>query len=137
MVKSSKSIICMQKFQENNSKAKVKFPNFRKELLMLEAQDQEELRDNSRIIKQLKSEKLKKEKELQVTKNSQARARRMEEIVHAIKDPTIENIGLDGSKAVAVLALHSHLDLMKKILKLYEKNFKKILRIFITKPFRR
>lgn len=102
-----------------------RFPKERKELLALEKADQDEIVNNFEAIKLIKSKKLQRQKYDQIAQYSYDRALRILQILDKIKQPTAENVGLDGSKAIAVLALHSSLDVMKKILNLFEKNFGK------------
>lgn len=49
----------------------------------------------------------------------------MMEILDKIGMPTTENIGDDGSQAVSVIAIHSRLSIMKKVLDLFEKCYEK------------
>jgi|GEM_PF-1012456 len=105
--------------------AKERFPKFRKELLRMVEEDQKEIRKNFHAYSKIKAEDIKRRKYALVAKNCHARAHRMLEILGEIKDPTIENIGLDGSKAVSLLALHSYLDIMKKVLAIFEAYFEK------------
>lgn len=102
---------------------KVKFPAAKKELVNLEREDQAEVRGHSNVLKGLSSESQKRRQSDLLARRCHARADTMLEILGEIKDPTIENIGLEGSKAVSLLALHSYLDVMKKILSVYERNF--------------
>ncbi len=41
-------------------------------------------------------------------------------ILEEIGEPTIDNIGADGSQAISVLALHSRLSIMKRVLRAFE-----------------
>ncbi len=104
---------------------KVRFPDFRNELLQMVEEDQKEIRENFHAYSKIKSESIKRRKYALVAKNCHARARRLLEILDEIKDPTIKNLGADGSSVVPVIALHSYLEVMKKVLSLFEANFKK------------
>lgn len=103
----------------------VKFPDIRKELMQLEEQDQKEIRGHYKILQAVRSEAEKRRKSDLLAKHCHVRAYRMLEILEEIKVPTIENIGLEGSKTVSLLALHSYLDIMRKVLDKYKTIYKK------------
>lgn len=103
---------------------KVRFPEYRRELLSMLEQDQRELRSLQANLQKLPSKKSKKAKEYETFRECHIRAHRMLDILNEIKEPTAENIGIDGSRAISVIALHSYLSVMKKVLVLFEKHFK-------------
>lgn len=111
--------------QDNSPATKVKFLQFSEELIALAEQDQKEIRENFHAFSKLKSESIKRRNYSIVAENCHARALRMFKILEEIKEPTVENIGLEGSKAVSLLALHSYLDIMKKVLELYRTIYEK------------
>jgi hypothetical protein len=92
--------------------ARVKFPQYQAALLKMLREDQKELRSPEPNSEQ-------------TFIHCHRRACKMMEIIKNIKEPTIDNIGANGSQAVTILALHSYLKLMKHILALYEKQFQK------------
>lgn len=101
------------------------FPKARSELLLLLEQDQKQIRSFPGINKSMASDDEKLRHTLGARHDCHARARRMLQILYGIKEPTAENIGLDGSEAVAVLALHSYLAVMKRVLAIFERCFRK------------
>lgn len=104
---------------------KAKFPQFEAELIRLGEEDQTEIRGHYQALQYLNSQEAKDQQSYKLALNCHKRARRMREILEVIKKPTITNIGLKGSKTVSLLALHSYLDLMKRVLVIYENEFKK------------
>src|ERR1035437_697643 len=104
---------------------KVKFPSAMKELIGLDKEDQAEIRGHYNALKGLKSEHQKRRQNVLLAQHCHARAHRVLEILEEVKEPTIENIGLEGSKAVSLLALHSYLEIIKKVLDIYSKIYKK------------
>lgn len=102
------------------SPADVTFPRQREELLKLAIEDQLETKGHSVGGLDLGSKQF---KSVRVANSYHIRAHKMLEILDIIKSPTIANIGVDGSKAVSLLALHAYLDLMKKVLVLFEQEF--------------
>lgn len=102
----------------------VKFPRLRKKLLAMFDQDQQEVRSFAKSYSKTKNETTKKHKWTLMMEKHHARATDMLRILDEIKEPTTENIGLDGSKAVSIIALHSHIGTMKKILNIFEKQYK-------------
>jgi ATP phosphoribosyltransferase len=71
----------------------------------------------------------------QLVLHIQERTKRMLEILDEIGAPTIENIDADGSQAVSVLALHSRLTVMKKVLAVLEQSYARTAIAFTVKPF--
>lgn len=98
----------------------VAFPQHRDELIKLVEEDQSEIRHHYQKLKVLDSEAAKDKLNGQLKMDCHARAKRMIDILHEIIEPSITNIGLDGSEAVSVLALHSYLDEMKEVLAAYK-----------------
>jgi hypothetical protein len=101
-------------------KSEPKFPKQSAELLMMLEQDQKELREFPRLYNKIVSENEKDKVLKSIRTECHVRAIRMMAILNEIGDPTVENVGLEASEAVAVIALHSYLGLMKKILRIYE-----------------
>jgi hypothetical protein len=101
------------------------FPEFRQELVKLLEEDQEEIRNHYKKLKALGPEEERGLLNQQLNEHCHIRAKRMMEIIETIKEPSISNIGQEGSEAVSVLALHSYLDEMKKVLATYEEVYKR------------
>lgn len=70
-----------------------------------------------------KEEQIKKIKP--IAKKCHIRASRVQEILNEIKVPVVTNIGLDGSRAVIILTMHSYLSFMEDVLALYKKCYEK------------
>lgn len=98
----------------------ISFPQYRDELIKLVKEDQSEIRQHYQKLKALDSEAAKVKLNGQLKMHCHARAEKMMDILHEIKEPSISNIGLQGSEAVSALALHSYLDEMKEVLAAYE-----------------
>lgn len=98
----------------------VRYPAFRKELLALLHEDQAEVRQAA----------LHHGSPQDFNTAARNRMRRVYEILAAIKEPSVENVGTDGSQAISVIALHAKLADMKHILKqfsvCYAKNPKSV-----------
>lgn len=103
----------------------VKFPSIKQELIKLDEEDQTEVRGQYQALKNATTYKEKKKQSDLIAIHCHTRARRMLEILDEIKVPTIENVGLEGSKAISLLALHSYLEVMKSTLDIYEKIYRK------------
>jgi hypothetical protein len=98
------------------------FPELSVELIELGEQDQTEIRAHYQKLKLLsESEQAKLNSQLKA--HCHARASRMMEILDEIKEPSISNIGIEGSEMVSLLALHSYLDEMKQVLTTYQKAY--------------
>ncbi len=106
-----------------SSPSPVKYPLFREEILGLVHEDQRVIRENFHRISLIKSKDEREREYLYIAQAGHVRADRLSEILDVIKLPTISNIGVDGSQAVATLALHSYLDLLKRVLGLFERQF--------------
>lgn len=102
----------------------VKFPELRQELIKLGSDDQAEIRAHYQKLNLLKSEEEKEKLNQQLKAHCHARAQRMMEILDVIKEPSISNVGTEGSQVISLLALHSCLDEMKKVLVAYERVYK-------------
>lgn len=103
----------------------VKYPHHQEVLEKLAEEDQREIRSHYQKLKELSSESEKQLLNDQLKKHCHARAERMMQILEEIKEPSISNIGLSGSEAVSLLALHSYLDEMKKVLAAFETAYAK------------
>jgi len=102
-----------------------KFPAQQRELLTMFKEEQKELRAFPKYSETLSTQTEKTQALHRVREKCHKRAHRMSKILDEIKKPTIDNIGKDGSQALAILTLHAHLDLMKKVHKLFEQEFRK------------
>lgn len=61
------------------------------------------------------------EKEFDHIRNAQSgRSARMLTILDAIKQPSISNVGMKGSQAISILALHDKLGVLRKVLSSFE-----------------
>lgn len=103
----------------------VRYPEYQRLLVELDKEDQKEIRGHYLKLQGLRSGKDRKRLGNTLSKNCHTRSVLMMDVLKKIKTPTVENIGIDGSQAVAVLALHSYKDVIKRILRMYETEFKK------------
>ena len=103
---------------------RVVFPELRQELIRLGAEDQAEIRAHYQKLEALKTVDEKSQLEAQLKAHCHARAERMMEILDIIKEPSISNVGVEGSQVISLLALHSYLDEMKSVLAAFEKVYK-------------
>lgn len=87
---------------------------------MLE-EDQAEVMAASDVENRKKSQKEQDALRAELHEKCMARVERVLEILETIKVPSISNIGAEGSEAISVLALHSNLATLKRILGLFEK----------------
>lgn len=102
----------------------IKYPNAAQELFELFEEDQKDLRENLHYISELESEIERNMQYSLLSKRRSSRANRMLEILNKTGDPSVSNIGTEGSEAVALLALHSNYEIMETILKMYETVFR-------------
>lgn len=109
--------------RKENALTVYKFPAYRRELIKLAEEDQNELKEKIPKYAKIKSEQLKRKKFRELSRNCHLRAKRMAEILEEVKVPSVENIGLDGNEAVALLAMHSYLDLMRMVLDIFQTQF--------------
>lgn len=98
----------------------MKYPLYRDELLAMLAQDQEEIRAQSKVYKHAPTAASTLSDRERLAARRIERAERVLAILGEIKEPTIDTIGADGSQAVSVLAAHSRLSIMEKILHTFE-----------------
>ncbi len=103
----------------------VRYPHYQKELARLAKEDQIEIRGHYQKLRALSLEEEKQRLNDQLAEHCHARADRMLQILDEIKEPSISNIGKAGSEAVSLLALHSYLDVMKKVLAAYEAAYRR------------
>ena len=90
--------------------APVKYPEVRKELLLLMEEDQADRRQwETTGMADVKARK-------KVGSSDKVRTARLLELLTIIKSPGTANIGLDGSRAVWLLAQHSNEDVMALVL---------------------
>lgn len=106
------------------SSMQVRFPRYRAELLSLAEADQQEIQAHSINTSDLSADR-KRVADLQLAKNCQERGRKAMEILRRISAPTVKNIGLEGSQALALLALHSYVAIMEDVLRKFEQEFVK------------
>lgn len=104
---------------------KLAYPKLRQELIKLGEEDQTEIRGHYQLLKALKTDQEKKQLELRLRAHCHTRAERMIEILETIKEPSISNVGIEGSQVISLLALHSYLDEMKTVLAAFEKLYEK------------
>ena len=97
------------------------FPSYRDELVSLFDADQTDIKSNLHRICSIKSVSQKNKEFSQLRKRNLDRAKRMITMLDAIVEPTIDNIGLDGSEALALIALHSNFAVMESVLSVYQK----------------
>lgn len=103
----------------------IKYPNLQKVLVLMDKEDQEEVRGHSYKLSKLKT---KQEKELlsnELAINCHKRARKMMNIVKEIGEPTLSNIGQDGSEAIHLLTLHAYKEIMEEMMQIYNHIYKK------------
>ncbi len=105
---------------ERTSDATIKFPELRRELILMAEEDQREISGNFHRIKQISSESQRQKEFDEIALHCHIRAKRMLEILDEIEEPTIQNIGEDGCEAVLLLAQHSYLSAMKRVASLFE-----------------
>lgn len=103
----------------------MKYPELRKELLAMLKEDQRKVRACSKAYRRAPRAASTYDIRDQFILSSQERIKRALEILDEIGAPTVENIGADGSQAISVLALHSRLSVMKKVLSSFEENYAK------------
>ena len=96
----------------------VVYPELRQELIKLGEEDQTEIREHYKKLNALKTDAEKEQLETQLKAHCHTRAERMIEILKTIKEPSISNVGIEGSQVISFLALHSYLDEMKNSLAL-------------------
>ncbi len=102
----------------------MKYPEYARELLSMAEEDQEEARNMQRIMDAMATDVERQEYRQKIADSFHARAKRMLEILDAIGAPTFENIDKEAAETVSLFALHSYIDEMKKVLAIYEKQFK-------------
>ena len=103
----------------------VVYPELRQELIKLGEEDQTEIREHYKKLNALKTDAEKEQLESQLKAHCHARAERMIEILKTIKEPSISNVGIEGSQVISFLALHSYLDEMKTVLAAFQKVYEK------------
>ena len=103
----------------------VKYPQYQEELVNLMEDDQAEILAHYQKLKLLTSDNDKKELKANLDSHCHERVSKMIQILDEIGEPSITNIGMSGSEAVSLLALHSYLDEMKKVLAEYEAVYKR------------
>lgn len=102
----------------------IKYPEVNRLLKRLADEDQLDIRGHYERLKAAKDNKAREEIINVLKSRLRERTEKLINILGIIKAPTIGNIGLDGSKNVAILTLHSNERLIRKVLKLYETEFK-------------
>ncbi|GAC1390981.1 MAG: hypothetical protein NVSMB46_02000 [Candidatus Saccharimonadales bacterium] len=102
----------------------IKYPHIKEELIALDEEDQKEIRHHYQHLQEASSVVEKKQLNDQLATHCHIRAHRMLVILDEIKKPTTDNIGVEGSQAVSLLALHAYVPVMKKVLAIYERIYK-------------
>lgn len=97
----------------------LRYPDFAQELILLLEDDQKEKKQLARkILKDNTADFSSKQAQLQQT--TYARTKRMMEILDEIGEPSLSNIGEEGTLAISVLASHDVANTLKKVLKKFE-----------------
>jgi len=100
------------------------FPELTQELIKLGEENQTEIRAHYQKLKALEIEEERSRLELQLKAHCHARAERIIEILDIIKEPSISNVGVEGSRVISLLALHSYLNETKSVLAVFEKAYR-------------
>lgn len=103
----------------------MRYPRHYEELLAMLEADQREVRACAKAYKHAPHAAATYDIRDQFIVHSQYRVKRVLEILDEIGEPTVDNIGTDGSQAVSVLALHGKLSIMKRILRAFEASHKR------------
>lgn len=90
-------------------------PKYAAELVQLLQADQAEKREAGQVYWHA-DDKTAQESMQALKQKTRQRTRRMLEILDAISEPSISNIGPEAAKAISVLGLHDNLDVMKRVL---------------------
>lgn len=101
----------------------MKYPDLAQELLLMAEEDQHEARNMYRIMDAMPNAADRDVYRKKMADNFHKRAERMLEILEIIGVPTFDNIGKDAAETVSLFALHSYLDEMKHVLKIYEQQY--------------
>lgn len=102
----------------------MKYPEYARELLSMAEADQYEARNMQRVMDLMPTDAERQAYRQEIADNFHKRAKRMLEILDVIGVPTFNNIGKEAAEVVSLFALHSYIDEMKKVLAIYEKQFK-------------
>ncbi|HSX07545.1 MAG TPA: hypothetical protein VLG11_01495 [Candidatus Saccharimonadales bacterium] len=102
----------------------MKYPEYGHELLRMAEEDQYDARNMSRIMNAMTTEAELQEYRQEIADKFHERSKRMLEILKEIGVPTFENIGREAAETVSLFALHSYIDEIKKVLAIYEEQFK-------------
>ncbi|HVV25412.1 MAG TPA: hypothetical protein VHC21_00020 [Candidatus Saccharimonadales bacterium] len=102
-----------------------KYPKYRAKLLKMLQEDQQDIREHSKLYKHAPGASSTIVSRKDLAKRCMRRAEEMLEILKEIKEPTISNVGVDGSQAISVLALHSRLSIMQKVLRIFQNSYHK------------
>ncbi|HET9173843.1 MAG TPA: hypothetical protein VFN56_01015 [Candidatus Saccharimonadales bacterium] len=94
----------------------VRFPIVAAKLITLGNDDQEEIRRHQLLLSTLKTKSEQTDADRRLACNARVRAKELLQIVSTIPAVTLSNVGVEASKAVIVVALHSYLDVMQYIL---------------------
>lgn len=98
---------------------KVKYPDLQKILILMDKEDQEEVRGHSNKLSKLNTEQEKEQLSKDLARRCHLRARKMMTIIKEIGEPTLSNIGQAGSEAINVLTLHAYKEIMEEMLAIY------------------
>jgi len=98
----------------------VTYPQQAQELIALLKADQDEKREAGRAYFYASDKKLLAAKRAKLKQKTQKRTARMRQILAEIEEPSISNIGVGAAQAVSVLALHDSLDVLRRVLKIFD-----------------
>lgn len=103
----------------------IKYPEYRARLLKMLQEDQQDIREHSKLYKSAPGTSRTVISRKKLAKKCMNRAEEMLRILEKVKEPTIDHVGADGSQAISVLALHSRLSIMQKVLRVFQKSYRK------------
>ncbi len=103
----------------------MRYPQLSEELVAILEQDQHEIREHSKLYKRSPKSPNVEASRKKLTERSAQRMLRLLEILQEIGETTLTNIGIDGSEAVVVIALHARYSDMKKVLEAFEAVYNK------------
>lgn len=102
----------------------MKYPQYNEELLAMGEEDQHELRNMNRLMDEMETDEERTKYRQSLSDHSYARTKKMFEILDVIGIPTFDKISEEAASIVSLLVLHSNVDDMKRVLAMYEEQFK-------------
>lgn len=96
------------------------FPNVAQQLVLLEKQDQADVKKHHQRLRGAKTSVQKNRLDRDLAVRCHDRTDIVLKLLGRIGEPSISRIGRSGSQAVVVLVLHSYLEVMEYILSLYQ-----------------